>query len=293
MNPTNYQAKQIHQPIHYRIRWKPSGHKPGSVQGKEAGIGDQLRAMVLLRDHPDPRRIDLRMSMRDPFERLWVRDFHLNAAISVIVLVDASASMGFRGEVMRIQVTQDIVGQIALAAYRAGDAFGMYVANEEVLQSYSLPPRVNRGAFVWVQKKLSKLSASGQNAEGLLSVASQLPRKQSLVFIVSDFRWPEGKLKQLLKQLNHHDVVPVLLRDPVEFLRVPKRGIAMVRDLETGQARFVWMRAAMQHKLNEARESHYQQVQQACLSTGYKPFIVEGDFESTALTRYFIERVAK
>lgn len=276
--------------IQYRIQWKPSGNQPGTVRGISAGIGDQLRSLVLLRDHPDPRRLDLRASLRDPFERLYVRDFYLNTALKLIVLLDSSASMGYVGQVNRMHVAKEIGAQLALSAYQSGDAFGLFTANHSLNKQVSLPPKLNRSAWMWVNKHLELLSPVGSSVDGLLKLTQQLPKKRSLVFIVSDFRWSEGKLKQMLKSLTHHDVIPVVLQDPAEHSSMPSSGIATLRDVETGQARFVWLRKGLLTQVVEARQRHIDSIQSICRLYGYRPFVVNGHFESVKLTKYFMER---
>ena len=276
--------------IDYRIQWKPPGHQPGAVRGVSAGIGDQLRALALLRDYPDPRRLDLRASLRDPFERLYVRDTYLNTACKVIVMVDASASMGYVGAVDRWQVAQDIAAQLALAAYKSGDAFGLYVANANMVKAATILPRLNRSAWLWIQQHFPQIKPQGNRADGLLKVTAQLPKRRSLVFLVSDFRWPEHQLKSMLKQLSHHDVVPVWLEDPQEALQAPKKGMAMLQDAETGQSRFVWMRAGLIKQLTQHRAQRIQTMRQRCKAYGYKPFLVNGAFQPLAFTHYFMER---
>lgn len=278
--------------IHYRVRWKPSGNQPGAVRGVSAGIGDQLRALVLLRDHPDPRRLDLRTSLRDPFERLWVRDFYLNTAFKVVVLLDASASMGYVGAVNRMQVAKEIAAQLALSAYRSGDAFGLYAGNQTLLREAVLPPRLNRSAWLWVNQHLSAIKPQGDNADALIKAVAQLPKRRSLVFVISDFRWADGKVKQLMKALNHHDVVPMMLQDPAEFNQLPKSGIATLQDVETGKSRFVWMRASLLKRIEDARNQHADALREVCRVYGYKPLLVRGSFDSAQLTRYFMERLA-
>lgn len=274
--------------IHYHIRWRPSGHQPGVGHGIVPGAGDQLRSVVPLRDHPDPRRLDLRTSVRDPFKNIWVRDFYLNSALKVIVLVDTSASMGYVGQVNRFQVAQEITSQLALSAYRTGDAFGVYVAGERMNKKRMLPPKANRSAWTWLQQHFSTIKLEGNHADGLFEVVPYLPQNPCLVFVVSDFRWPEGRLKSLLKKLSHHDVVPVMLQDPAEIDALPKRGIAILRDAETGTRQFVWMRPSLQRQMEGARMKHVKSVREACRILGTRPFIVKGKFNTALLTEYFM-----
>ena len=276
--------------IDYRIQWKPTGHQSGAMRGLSAGIGDHLRALALLRDYPDPRRLDLRASLRDPFERLYVRDTYLNTALKVIVLVDASASMGYVGAVNRWQVAQDVAAQLALSAYRTGDAFGVYVAHQSLVREGTLPPRLNRSAWHWIQQRFHHIQPQGNRMDGLIHVTSQLPRKRCLVFLVSDFRWSESDIKTMFKRLNHHDVIPIVLEDPFEVSQAPKQGMAILQDAETGQSRFVWMRAGLIQSLAHKRLQHQQMLQQLSRLYGYKPFLVHGQFNPLALTHYFMER---
>lgn len=276
--------------IHYHVSWKPNGQQVGTKRGLSAGIGDQLRSLVLLRDHPDPRRLDLRASIRDPFERLWVRDFYLNTALNVIVLLDGSASMGYEGTVNRLKVAEDFTAQLAVAAYRSGDAFGLFSANERLIKEATLPARLNKSAWLWVRQQLGKLKVSGNSAAGLLRAIPQLPKRRSLVFVVSDFRWPEGQYQQLLKGLNHHDVVPIMLQDPAEMTELPKRGFAAVKDAETGETQFLWMRPALKARLEAARSAHLTQVQAVSRRFGVLPFLVNGTFNAGLLNEYFMAR---
>ena len=272
--------------IHYHVRWRPSGHQPGASHGLVAGLGDQLRSVVLLRDNPDPRRLDLRASVRDPFENIWVRDFNLNSALKVIVLVDTSASMGYVGKVNRMHVAQEIASQLALSAYRSGDAFGLFAAGEVINKQCMLPPKANRGAWLWVNHHFAKLIPQGKHADGLLQAVPYLPQKRCLVFVVSDFRWPVGQLKLLLKKLSHHDVVPVMLQDPAEMDALPKSGIAILRDVETGAGQFVWMRAGLQKQMQDLRAQHIKNVEEASRLYGNKPFVVKGAVSYTHLDVY-------
>ncbi|MDQ7072276.1 MAG: hypothetical protein Q9N32_00230 [Gammaproteobacteria bacterium] len=243
--------------IHYHIRWRPAGHQPGAGQGIVPGAGDQLRSVVPLRDHPDPRRLDLLTSVRDPFKNVWVRDFYLNSALKLIVLVDTSASMSYVGRVNRFKVAQDVASQLALSAYRSGDAFGVYFASEQMNKVCMLPPRANRSAWLWLQQHFSKITCEGTHVDGLFEIVPYLPQTPCLIFVISDFRWKAGTLKSLLKKLSHHDVVPVMLQDPTEIDQQPKRGIAVLNDIETGKKKFIWMRSGMQQQMAAMRTQTY------------------------------------
>lgn len=275
--------------VDYRVRWKPGGVLPGAYRGTVAGSGNEVRAVVPLSDYPDPRRLDLRTTLRDPFQRLWVRDFKQTTALRLFVLADVSASMGYRGVHDRYVELCRITTSLANSAWKGGDRFGFYAADEQLRSELALPARVNRSAADWLQARLQTFRPQGRSATGLLQALAELPPKRALVFLISDFRWPAGLLAALLRGLAHHDVVPVVLRDPAECERTPRRGFARLRDSESGQQRFVWLRPGLRTQLLAARQAWSEALEAALHRAGRRPFHVDGAFDPRRLTRYFME----
>lgn len=275
--------------IDYRVHWKPGGVLPGSHRGAHAGSGHELRALVPLNDHPDPRRLDLRASLRDPYQRLWVRDFKQNSALKVYVLADVSASMAYRGRRDKFELMRRITMALAHSAWRSGDRFGMYAADEQLCRELSLPARINKGAAQWLDRRLSAFEPKGRSAIGLLQAVPQLPGKRALVFLISDFGWPEDDTRRVLRALNHHEVVPVVLWDAAEDRDIPRWGIARLRDSETGRSRFLWLRPQLRARLQAAYAARHEALTRLCRDAGRRPFFVLDDFDPAQLTRYFME----
>lgn len=275
--------------VDYRVRWKPGGVLPGLHRGSHAGVGHELRSVVPLDDYPDPRRLDLRASLRDPLQRLWVRDSKQSAALKVYALADVSASMSFRGRQDKFTLLRQIVMNLAQSAWRSGDRFGMYAADEVVRKELSLPARVNKGAADWLDRRMQGLPMHGRSARGLLHAVPLLPARRALVFLISDFFWPDEDTRAVLQALAHHDVVPIVLWDRAEVEEVPRHGIARLRDLETGRERFVWLRPGLHDRLRAAYAQRRQRLEQLCQRAGRRPFFVDGAFDPRALTRYFLE----
>lgn len=275
--------------VDYRVRWKPGGVLPGAYRGTVAGSGNEVRAVVPLSDYPDPRRIDLRTTLRDPFQRLWVRDFKQTTALKVFVLADVSASMAFRGVHDKFALMRRIVSVLAHSAWKSGDRFGLYAADERLRSELSLPARVNRSAADWLDARLAGFVPSGRSARGLLEALVELPSRRALLFVLSDFHWPENELRELLRRITHHDVVPVVLWDPAEAERIPDHGFARVCDSETGRSRFVWLRPALKQRLIAARAEQAARLEAVCRAAGRRPFFVTDDFDPRQMTRYFME----
>ncbi len=96
----------------------------------------------------------------------------------------------------------------------------------------------------------------------------------------------------MLRRLAHHAVVPIVLRDPAEVDAVHQRGIAMLRDLETGEQRFVWLRPGLVDALRKRRQHGEDRLRQLCRLAGAAPFFVRGRFDAALLTRHFVETPA-
>ena len=109
---------------------------------------------------------------------------------------------------------------------------------------------------------------------------------------MSDFHWPRADLPDLLRGLAHHAVVPIVLRDPAEADAIHRHGIAVLRDLESGERRFVWLRPGLIDRLRARRTQREDELRKACRSAGCAPFFVRGRFDPALLTRHFLETAA-
>ena len=56
--------------FHYRIDAPARGHFPGHHRSRRGESGFEFRSHALLVDAPDPRRLDLHASLRDPFGQI-------------------------------------------------------------------------------------------------------------------------------------------------------------------------------------------------------------------------------
>jgi len=274
--------------VDYRIRFRPGSVLPGAFGGTLPGSGQCARAVVPLQEHPDPRRLDLRASLRDPLRRLWVRDFAQDTSIRLVVMADMSASMGFRGRQDRYGQLRDVSIALARSAFRNGDAFGYLAANDMPIESLCLPPRVNRSAPEWLDRRLRDTQPSGSSARGMLALCNHLPLRSALICVVSDFNWPEPLLVELLKRLAMHDVVPVVLRDPCEFDDLPARGFATVRDIESGARRFLWLRPSLADAVRQSSAAREIRLRILCRNAGCEPFVVRSHFAPLDMTEYFL-----
>lgn len=273
--------------VPYRLRWRPRGVRPGAHPGQGDGGDGTFRALVPLVARPDPRRIDLRASLRDPFEGVHVRTFAPRRATTVAVLTDLSGSMGFDGtgaEVARLAAT------LAASAGATGDEFTLIGAGDSVRADAFIPASRRRGLGAQVAATLSSAEPAGKSAQGLATAAERLPRRRCLVFLVSDFLMPQADLDLTLDALWRHDVVPVVVRDSRAEGDVPAWGLMEIADVETGGRRLAFMRPGLRARWQAAARAWLAALEASFAARGYTPFHLVDRFDPDALVAFLARR---
>lgn len=283
MRPAQPPRKPRLQPIAYRLCWRPEGILPGAHPGHGEGAEGEFRRLVSLLRRPDPRRIDLRASLRDPFEDLKVREFAPRRSVQVAMLADLSASMAF-GDAVRRQVAE-LGALLALSARRSGDSFGLLGCDGRVREDVSLAFTRRVGVENEVRKLLGLAVAEGAGADGLLEASSRLPHRRALVFLVSDFLIPHDRLGVLLDRLWRHDVIPVVVRSRAVEEALPSWGLIELGDPETGARRLVFMRPSLRRRWLAASQERRRALGQLFARRGLRAFDLVDELDDEALTR--------
>lgn len=229
----------------YRIVWKSRALRQGAHRSTQSGAGGLFRDFANLLAYRDPRRIDLRQTLRDPFEALHVRRFEEKSQIGVTMLLDVSGSMGFAGSARKMDLAADLAQAFSAGVRRAGDTFALYAADEAVHEELFVPPTRSRGGEAAMAAALRAFKPSRKSASALVEAAFRIGRRRNLVLVVSDFLLPENQLGSLFEALNHHDVVPIRISDSREGANIPAWGLLDLADLETGRRRLVAMRPSL------------------------------------------------
>ena len=273
--------------LHYKVQWRARGNYPGHHPSLQRGGGLQFRNHVPLIDAPDPRRFDVRASLRDPFLQIQVRVYQQPSAIPVYVIADLSASMRFGGAASKAHRVAELVADLSYSAYRTGDPFGFIGCADSQTAPLFLAPTIRRAAGLEIAETLRATPPQGKNSEGLLKAANLLSARRALVFLVSDFHFSTPLLEQLLASLAYHDLVPVILRDRNEYENLPNFGLARVVDRETGQSRMLLMRPELKRQIQQ-KFAVRQKAQSSLFNQfGRRPLVLHDEFVPDEVTRYF------
>ena len=273
--------------FHYRVAHPATGQFPGHHRSTHGDGGFEFRAHAPLLDAPDPRRLDLHASLRDPFGGWLVRVHRQRMAIPVAMVADLSASMGFAGARRRLDVVADFADSLAQSAWRTGDGFGFVGCDEAVRADLLVPQTRQRGAGARLAQTLRALSPQGRSARGLLDAHRHLGSRRALVFVVSDFHLPLADIEAVLASLARHEVVPVVVWDALEFDLGARDGLAQVADPESGRQRLVWWRAALRRRWAAQRDARRAALHESMRAHRMRPLWLEGGFDADAVTRHF------
>lgn len=275
--------------IQYHVPGFRGSPLPGSHRARFGGVGALLKHHIPWQAGGDPRRIDLRASALDVYGRLQVRQYYQPGAVAVYLLADLSGSMEYGGKkpaLVRLLLT------LAYSAAYYGDPFGFVGVHEQLEPAWFLPPGLNAGRSLTLARRLERRRLRGQ-APAFAEAPARVAAKAALVFIVSDFNWPEGLLDTVLSGLKPHAVVSVVLWDKSEYQDLPEWGLFSFRDPEQEQRRAtVFMRPGFRQKILAAYRQRRQKLQCRCRRFGFEPLFLHSDYDPDAITRYFQQRCA-
>ncbi len=276
--------------VHYRMQAPVLGGFPGHHRSRRGDSGFEFRGHAALLDAPDPRRLDLHASLRDPFGDWRVRVYSQRKSVPVVVVADLSASMAFEGAHRKPDVLADLVESLAWSAWRTGDSFGFVGCDSAVREDWLQLPTRARSVGAALAQRLRAWAPQGtsaRSAQGLLAAQRYLGRQRALLFLVSDFHLPLPLLQTVLASLAVHEVVPVVLWDAAEFTLAAPRGLAHAVDPESGQRRLVWWRPALRTRWLAAQARRRLDLQACFAARRLRPLFIEAGFDADAVTRHF------
>jgi uncharacterized protein (DUF58 family) len=276
----------------YQIGWRSRGRHAGRHVSAQRGLGMDFVGHAPLISYPDPRRIDLRLTLRDPFEQIFVRIFNQRSATPIYVVCDMSGSMGFSGQHHKLQIAAELTASAAYSASRIHDPFGFIGFDDEIREDWLTPLSTRmQGAFD-LADRLKEYKPQQVDGNGLMQASYRLSRERSLVFLVSDFHMPLDILEASMYSMQRHHVVPVVLWDAAEYSKLPEFGITHVTDSETGERRSLFLRGDMHARIQKSFADRREALYQLFMRFDSPPFYIEQGFDPDALTEYFYQFVA-
>lgn len=276
----------------YHISWRSPSTRPGRHRSNQRGMGMEFRGHTTLLSYPDPRRIDIRQTIRDPLEQVYVRIFNQKSATPVFVLCDLSGSMQYGSAQRKIHVAADIAQSVAQSATHNGDPIGFIGFDDEIREDWLCTLSARPHLTIEMAEKLKQYQPGEVGSTALIDTVRLLPRERSLIFLVSDFHMPMQALENALSLMLRHHIIPVVLWDSSEYTDLPEFGITNITDPETGAKRTLFLRKSYRDRILKSFADRKKAIEDLFLRYDMQPFFVENTFDADLLTDYFHQYVA-
>jgi uncharacterized protein (DUF58 family) len=201
-------------------------------------------------------------------DRFYIKQFEEETNLKGYILLDASASMGYRSPDLKNRVGLSkleygcyLAAALSYLMLRQQDAPGLLVFDEHI-RSF-IPPRGARSHINNILKQLDKTKPTAGTEAGVAfhELADRVKRR-GLIIVISDLLDEPDKMLAGLKHFRHrkHEVIVFQILDPYER-NFGYGAEARFRDLETGQMLLTnphQIRQAYTERLNEFIEKFKQ-----------------------------------
>jgi uncharacterized protein (DUF58 family) len=179
------------------------------------------------------RSIDWNVTARmgEPFVKVFAEERELTALIAVDRSASQDAGLSAHS---KAEVAAEIAALLVFSALENGDRAGLLLFTDRI-ERY-VPPRrgIKHGLRLITETLAFRPSGRGTNLAAALGHLSTAQRRRAVVFVVSDFL-ADGYEQALAVLSRRHDVVPVVVSDPVEEGLPEVPGLWPLLDAETGE----------------------------------------------------------
>lgn len=185
----------------------------------------------------DIRTIDWNVTAR--FNTPFVKVFEEERELSVVLIVDVSASGAFgTNKQFKQELITELCAVVAFSASQNNDKIGVIFFSDKIEKF--IPPKKGKSHVLRIIRELIEFKPEHKktNLEVALKYLTNVIKKRSVVFLISDFL-AEPNYKDALKIANKkHDLVALRVVDNSE-LELPKVGLVKLIDNESGKTMWV------------------------------------------------------
>ena len=268
------------------------GIRSGNFRSASRGQGIEFSDVREYIPGDNVRAIDWNVTAR--MGRAFIKQYEEDRELNVLVVLDCSRSM-FSGssDGVRIVSACEVAALAVLASERNSGASGAVFFDGSV--RFSCPPKPGRENALSILSKIDRLefpsgAVNGSALSSALRCASNLLRKRSLVFVISDFR-AAGWEKELAFLSCRNDVIAVRISDSTDS-ELPVVGTVPFSDSETGASAVLpTSSSAFARAWFEANRRRVDSWEELCAKHGAHTLVVSTAEDSVlALSRFFAKR---
>jgi uncharacterized protein (DUF58 family) len=183
----------------------------------------------------DPRHIDWRVFGRR--DKLYVKQYEEETSLRCYLLLDKSASMGYRSgaPLTKLEYASYLAASLAYLMAMQHDAVGLITYDTGVRRR--IPPRQGPAHLRVLMETLEDTNPGSETSlNDTFHQLAETIKRRALVVVLSDLFDDADKLLSSLRHFRHkkHEVLVIQTLDPAE-LDFPFEDVSRIEDLETGR----------------------------------------------------------
>ncbi len=185
----------------------------------------------------DVRDIDWNVTAR--FHKPFVKVFEEERELTVMLMVDVSASLAFGSECQeKREMVTEIAATIAFSAIQNNDKIGVIFFSDHIEKF--IPPKKGRKHILYIIRTLLDFHAESTRTDIAQAVETltRMQKRRCTAFLLSDFYQQKPFVKELQICNRKHDVVAIQVYDRRDS-ELPDIGLMRVADAETGHEQYL------------------------------------------------------
>lgn len=210
------------------------GFLVGLHRSPRFGFSQEFAEFRAYAEGDDPRFVDWNVFART--DRTYIRRYQGETNTRLMLLLDASASMGFQsGSVSKLQYGKYLAAGLAYLASRQHDPVGLIVFDHAI--RHYRPPSGRAGSLQGVLHALdSAVPGERTDLENCFRMFREHMTRRGLVAVISDLYCDPLAMSKAVQPLAYtgHDMVFFQVLDPGE-IEPKSRDSVLFEDMESGQ----------------------------------------------------------
>lgn len=261
------------------------GFLTGLHRSPHYGFSQEFKEYRAYVEGDDPRFVDWNVFART--ERTYIRRFEGETNTRLMLLLDASASMGYGSRtITKLQYGKYLAAALAYLAARQHDPVGLIVFDEKVR---TFRPATSRAGSLnaMIHAIDAVTPGNGTDLEACFQRFGEHLSRRGLVAVISDLYCDPAAMSRAVQPLAYrgHDIMLFQLLDPRE-MRPDWHESVLLEDVETRQAINVspeYLAGEYQQRL----DAHLQSLRRAAANVGAHQMLITTDEPlDNALRRY-------
>jgi uncharacterized protein (DUF58 family) len=240
--------------------------KQGAHQAHSGGEGLVFRDFKAYSPGDDFRHIDWRIYART--DKFYIKRFEAERNLTVHILVDSSASMGFGSK--KVGVTKfEYAAQVGLGfayiAMRNNEKFNLSTFTEHVS---AFKPKKGAGNLAYLFDYMGNMRIEGKSSflQSMEEYRKRITSKSFIIFI-SDFLYDLNEVEEILSRYRRSQVFVIQVLD-IEERDLSLQGDLILEDSETQTKLRTFVSMRLKNTYQQKLEEHIARLKDICERSG-------------------------